>query len=438
MRIAAALACVPLMAGALCAQTTTNDRLPGTGGQGLTLMLLPPSPETHQPIRYVLNEPAYVAAFLVYPGAGVRLLYPLVDQPERLHASGYNTDELYGASFDNDSYNVVLGPLAHGIGPVYLYMVASKHPLDVARYVHKPMTLASAVGEKESRSFYSDVAFDALLNNAITLGDDYSWDSDMYILWPGADGSARGHTQLARVLCGDGTTREVPINYPFSGCPGQQHIRPVTQANQVVQRSALAEAQVSSPAQTVQRTSAPATQAELASRSFANAPTVLPTIVGDRAAAAELRAERARNGAGQPHVITVANGDEATGRVQGSAAAGGSQVELFNGSRRAHDRSRRDGDGIRTRYSAEQRQEWRQQHPAGPVGGAPSLSPNPRLSPNPGITPTPGMSDGPQAVRRFEPPRNVGATPAQIQARPSVGQLPEPTKGRSMPANQDH
>src|SRR6185312_5934676 len=118
MRMSALIACVPLLAGALGAQVTTSDRLPGQGGQGLTLMLLPPSPETHQPIRYVLSEAAYVAAFLGYPGAGVRLLYPLVDQRETLHRAGYNSDELIAASLDNDVYNVVLGPNAPGIGPV--------------------------------------------------------------------------------------------------------------------------------------------------------------------------------------------------------------------------------------------------------------------------------------------------------------------------------
>jgi len=418
------------MAGALGAQTTTNDRLPGQGGQGLTLMVLPPSPETHQPIRYVLNEPAYVAAFLVYPGAGVRLLYPLVNQPERLQAAGYNTDELIGASFDNDIYNVVLGPNAYGIGPVYLYMVASKHPLDVARYVHRPMTLASAVGEKESRSFYADVAFDALLNNAITLGDDESWDSDMYILWPSVDGSARGQSQLARVLCADGTSRNVPINYPFSGCPGQQHIRPVTQINQPVQRTALAEAQVT-PAQTTSRTA-------LASRSFANAPTVLPTIIGDRAAAAEQRAARARAGDGNGRMITVANGDEAAGRAATSAAAGGSQVEVFDGSGRDRNQARRDDHGPRARFSPGQRQEWRQQHPDGRVGGSPSLAPNPRLSPNPGLPPNPGMGEHQRSAPRYEAPRSMGSSPPPARSAPTVGQLPAPSKGTSMPAKQDH
>ncbi|HWG34524.1 MAG TPA: hypothetical protein VN650_10175 [Gemmatimonadaceae bacterium] len=422
----ALVACVPLLAGALGAQATTSDRLPGQGGQGLTLMLLPPSPETHQPIRYVLSEPAYVAAFLVYPGAGVRLLYPLVDQREKLHTAGYNSDELIGASFDNDIYNVVLGPNAHGIGPVYLYMVASRRPLDVARYVHKPMTLASAVGEKESRSFYSDVAFDALLNNAVSLGDDDSWDSDVYILWPSVDGSARGRTQLARVLCADGTAREVPIDYPFAGCPGQQHVLPVAQVLRPVQRTAAGDAQSASP-------------------SFANGPTVLPTIVGDRAAAAEQRAARARAGEGQgPMIITAANGDAAVAQVAPSAAAVGSQVELFEGSGRAHDRARREDNGLRAPYSPEQRQEWRQQHPGARVGGSPTLAPNPRLSPNPSLSPNPGFSPSPgmgerqRAAPRFEAPRPMGSSPPPVRSAPSVGQLPAPSKGSSMPAKQDH
>jgi hypothetical protein len=424
MRMTALIACVPLMAGALAAQTTTNDRLPGQGGQGLTLMLLPPSPETHQPLRYVLSAPAYVAAFLVYPGAGVRLLYPLVNQPEKLHDAGYNTDELIGASFDDDIYGVVLGPTSPG--PVYLYMVASKHPLDVARYVHKPMTLASAVGEKEARSFYSSVAFDALLNNAISLGDDSSWDSDMYILWSGVDSPrARAQTQLARVLCADGTTRMVPFNYPFTGCPGQQRIRPVAQVERPVQRTAVAESEVVAPNRAAART-------ELASRSLSGNPTVLPTIIGDRAAAAEQRAARAREGMGQGVIITAANGDDqAVGPAATAAAASAAGVEVFEGSRRVHNGDfRNDDHSDRTRFSPEQRQEWRQQHPDNRVGGSPSLPPNPRLAPNPRLSPNPGMGNEQRMSPRMAVPRSMGSSPQPMRsAPPAAGQIQAPSKG---------
>jgi hypothetical protein len=419
------------MAGALAAQTT-NDRLAGQGGQDLTLMLLPPSPETHQPLRYVLNESAYVAAFLVYPGAGVRLLYPLVNQPERLHGSGYNTDELIGASFDNDIYNVVLGPTSPG--PVYLYVVASKHPLDVARYVHRPMTLASAVGEKDARSFYSDVAFDALLNNAISLGNDGSWDSDMYILWNNVDSPhARAAAQLTSVLCADGTTRLVPFNYPFTGCPGQQHIRPVMQVGRPVQRTALAESQVTPPSYAISR-------AELASRSVTNTPTVLPTIIGDRAAAARQRAERSRTGEWQGTLITAANGNDAAGSAATSAAAQPAQIQVFDGSGRVHDRNgvwRDDGNGHRMRLSPEQRQERREQHQDGRVGGSPSLPPNPRLAPNPKLSPNPGMGSEQRPAPRVATPRSTESSQPMRTSAPSASQMQAQSKG-SASAKLDH
>jgi hypothetical protein len=442
MRMTAFVACVPLMAGALAAQTT-NDRVPGQGGQGLTLMVLPPSPETHQPLRYVLNEPAYVAAFLVYPGAGVRLLYPLVNQPERLHDSGYNTDELIGASFDNDIYNVVLGPTSPG--PVYLYVVASKHPLDVARYVHRPMTLASAVGEKDARSFYSDVAFDALLNNAISLGDDDSWDSDMYILWPNADlRDARAFAQVTRVVCADGTARMVPFNYPFAGCPGQQHIRPLGQVERPVQRTAMGEANAAAAARATSRP-------QLGSRSFATAPTVLPTIIGDRATAEAQRTAHARDARWRGTIITAANGDgQAVGPAAVSAAASAAGVEVFDGSGRVRrgNQEWRDADGSRTRFSAEKRQEWREQHPGAQdgrdgrdarVGGSPSLPPNPRLAPNPGLSPNPGMSDHQRSAPRFDEQRSMrSSSPPPMRSAPTVGQQSAPSKGTSMPPSQAH
>jgi hypothetical protein len=380
MKIASVIACVPLLAGTLFAQAK-SDRLPGEGGQGVTVKLLPPSPQTHEPLRFVLSEPAYVAAFIVYPGAGVRLLYPTVDVPERLRAGGYNTDQLIGAGFDGDAYNVVLGPRLPG--PSYLYVIASRHPLDVARYVHKPMTLASAVGVQASRSFYNDVAFDALLNNAIALGDDTSWDSDVYMLWSNdgssgrlADATTPGQSQASLytyVLCTDGTTRYVPINYPFAGCPGQSHIRPTIAATRQVQQSA-----------STQQQGAASTQLA----------TVLPTIVGPRPSPAERRAAIRQEGASQRAMYTtVANGDQQTGEQQ-NASASATELQVIAVRPR---NARPDRDALHGQYSPEQREAYIEQARTRQmngqvVGGSPQLPPNPRLAPNPGLAPAPGLN----------------------------------------------
>ena len=381
MRMASALSLLPLVAGAAGAQTLPAQHVPGSGGLGITVKVLPPDTFVRQPLRYVLSEPGYVAAFIIYPGAGVRLLYPTVDIPEKLEYAGYHSDQLIGASFDNDVYRAVLGP-GSPIGPAYLYVIASRHPLDVARYVHRPMRLASAVGEKESRSFYSDVQFDALLNNAISLGDDYSWDSDVYMLWPNsAPGRsyADGRTwdgvprpAYVYVTCTDGSKRLVPLNYPFEGCPGQWQIRanPVTRARQ--------------------------------SASFANtsagsgdAATVLPTIIGKPATAAEARVAMRDGAVHRVATTEVANGAEEV--VSPASAQQSSAVELqtIAVTPRSPEAARIARDDIHGAYSAERRaryaDEQRMRTQNAQIANSPQLAPSPMLPPSPGLAPNPGF-----------------------------------------------
>ncbi|HEY5087330.1 MAG TPA: hypothetical protein VII66_08250 [Gemmatimonadaceae bacterium] len=380
MRMTAVVACVPLLAGVLAgaleAQTGTDGRLPGEGGQGVQVMVLPPA--AYAPLRYVLSDPAYVAAFIVYPGAGVRLLYPTVNVPEQLQDAGYHTDRLYGDSFDNDFYHAVLGPILPG--PSYLYVVVSRHPLDVARYVNRPMHLASAVGVQASRSFYNNVAFDALLNNAISLGDDDSWDSDVYMLdaGGGSGGSvadANRAVQYTYLACADGSTRVVPINYPFAGCPGQVRLRVSPQAlRQLQPTNASADASASRQLQ----------QGQLARRA-SDGSTVLPTIIGPHITDAQRRTAVAEEAASQRVMFTAANGDPQVAQ-RADESASQTHVEVFESPERIRDRDGR--GGMRGEHSAEQREQVRQRQQNVESAGSPQLAPNPRLSPNPGFAPS--------------------------------------------------
>ncbi|MEO7218792.1 MAG: hypothetical protein ABI026_11410, partial [Gemmatimonadaceae bacterium] len=127
MRKIALVVAASLMAGTLAAQESSSGKFENATSGELRVTVLPPTPQMHEPLRYQLSAPAYVAAFVVYPGSGVRLLYPLINTPERLQRAGYHADQLIGKSFDDDSYNVVLGPRV--AGPAYLYVIASRHPL---------------------------------------------------------------------------------------------------------------------------------------------------------------------------------------------------------------------------------------------------------------------------------------------------------------------
>lgn len=382
MRLTASVVCVSLFGAALGAQAPGNASAAGEGVQGVKVLLLPPA--RHAPLRFVLSEPAYVAAFIVYPGAGVRLLYPVVDASEQLHTAGYNIEQLFGDQFDDASYRAVIGTTF--TGPAYLYVIASRNPLDVGRYVHRPMRLASSVGTVASRSFYAHVAFDALLNNAVALGDDASWDSDVRVLWPGTGGTAAGRADVPRLQystlsCGDGSSRPVPLNYPFSGCQGDSHLRVNAQATVQSQqlRTAVASTQIEN--------------ATLASRASNEKPTVLPTIIGTRVSDADRRVEIEKEHASERTYFTAANGSD--GSAPNAAATGGqTDVELV-GIGMARERGR----GAEA-LAAERHKSSRSQHDGEVVGGNPRLSPAPRLSPNPVLAPAPNVgrqSSGSQA-----------------------------------------
>jgi hypothetical protein len=200
----------------------------------------------HEPLRFKLNEPGYVAAFVVYPGSGVRLIYPTVDAAEQLQSAGYHSKDLFAASFDDDAYRAVLGPKV-GSGPAYLYVIASRHPLEVGQYIHRPMRLANAVGRNAATSFYSDVAFDGIVNNAIALGDEQGWDADVYLLYsPGETAQRLEERHLTKLVqCANGAMIQVPQNYIFAGCPGDQQVLP-RKAEKVAPK-ATASAQTSAP-----------------------------------------------------------------------------------------------------------------------------------------------------------------------------------------------
>ncbi len=204
----------------------------------MSVRVLPPWPQAAEPLRFLLSEPAYVAAFMVYPGAGVQLIYPEIGKEQQLYG-GFNAEPLITLGFDADAVNAVLGP--RGMGPSYLYVVASRRPLDIGRYVHRPLMLNVAIGNVQAHSFYPDVAIDALLEHVVSLGDETSWDTDVYMIWPMGDGfQLQNPVALRRLACADGSSMTVPFDYPFAGCPGQFHNMPNSQLLQA-QRARLAQ-----------------------------------------------------------------------------------------------------------------------------------------------------------------------------------------------------
>lgn len=432
MRKAAVVALLPLLTAALGAQAIPirGQRItgiPGSSGaeRSLTVKVLPPEP--HAPLRYVVSEPAYVAAFVIYPGAGVRLLYPDASSAERVQWAGYHTEQLFQAHFDNDLYDVVLGPTRSvSGGPAYLYVIASRYPLDVGRYVHRPMQLANAVGRSSARSFYADVAFDALVGNALSLGDDESWDADVYMLWPSSM-SDRSAAQVPRISlrCSNGLTMIVPANYPFIGCPGDARLVPrAAQSATPVQQTASVEH-----------------------------PTVLPTIVGAR------RMPTPPNGKTAPQVTAftavtgVTNGTRAEASNAPTAVTIVEQPILLDRARfREHgealrethqrldpgDRNERGGRDGHDRDFPRERARDRGQDDG--RAGAPRLAPPPQLAPAPRLAPNPQSAPQQESAPRIErsaPPMGVPATSAPSGGHAAVNASGgAPATPRTAPVNQ--
>lgn len=275
-------------------------RRPASAPHPMAIRVLPPSPETHAPLRYVTSEPAYVAAFIVYPGAGVRMIYPLTEREER-QWSGFHNEPLVGVQFDDDAYRAVLGPTMPG--PRYLYVIASRYPLDVARYVHHPSRLARDVSVATARSLDSEDDLVALVDHVVSLGDEDSWDADVYMLWqPNHQHPAladEGLTYPSRVIvCATGMSIVVPFNYPFAACPGDQRLVPLPPVKRPVSQRASTEVET---------------------------PTVLPTIRGTRMSNQEQR----KAGAPTNALTTTAAGGVSV--VGGEPVAQQGQVETSDG-----------------------------------------------------------------------------------------------------------
>lgn len=419
-----ALAALPLGAQQLPERSAGRH---AAGRGALAIRVLPPSPETNAPLRYVISEPAYVAAFIVYPGAGVRMIYPLTTHEERQWA-GFHNEPLYGVQFDAEAYNVVLGPV--GPGPRYLYVIASRTPLDVARYVHHPSRLARDVTMSVARSFDSEDDLLALVNHVVSVGDDDSWDADVYMLWqPGGNPALadEGLTYPSRVIvCSTGMSLVVPFNYPFVACPGDRRLMPLPPVRRP----------------TSQRAS-----------TGVESPTVLPTIRGARVTNSAERKPGAPANAFTTTAaggVTVADGEpvEDQGEVvnsDGTVVLIGIPVsdghdrfdrwhrERFDGDRR-HDGDGDHRDGMRRGDGRDRHDDGRRDGYgndgrviANPNPGsmpAPRLAPNPQPAPPPRLAPTPMTTPVMAApVMHSEPARAAPPSPpaqSAPQSHPSA------------------
>lgn len=165
-------------------------------------------------LTFAVSRRAYVAAFEVIPGAGVRLLYG--DTAESEAAEGLNLAIVKR----NYSHDLVSGN-ASALTPHYIYLIASESPLSLGD-LSKPMALRDALGTAEFARATPAKILDDVTKAVVPPGTpDASWATDLVVLWPGSGVNAFASSSTETIQCADGTEVKVPVGYGSMLCPGE-------------------------------------------------------------------------------------------------------------------------------------------------------------------------------------------------------------------------
>jgi hypothetical protein len=136
-----------------------------------------------------VNQPVYVAVFDVRPSIAMKLLFPGPDDDGRVEAGVHGVATFY-LTQAHEERQALYTPAVGG-GEEYLYLVASRVPLDLSALAPHP-----------------------------TYDED--WDADVYIVTPAQAWPMSPHRTI---VCDDrGTVAFMPVSYPFSICPRYDHV----------------------------------------------------------------------------------------------------------------------------------------------------------------------------------------------------------------------
>jgi Domain of unknown function (DUF4384) len=216
-RVAAGLTLAAGVAGA-CATLprTSPGLLPASAGDSVATSELPPPVEarllTPSDGLYLLdvNQQAYVAIFDVRPNGSMELLFPGPNDKGQVPAGVTGVVPMFAPDV--------------GSGEEYLYLIASRQPMDLYAFANHPVALSGAEGE-----------IDALTHSVIRPRDDAQWGADVFALRPAVDWPM---SPRRVIVCTDTVTvMFIPGLYPFSQCP---HVdRVVSSAGRRLARIAL-------------------------------------------------------------------------------------------------------------------------------------------------------------------------------------------------------
>lgn len=165
-------------------------------------------------LTFALNRPAYVAAFEVIPGRGVRLLYPYAPDADPRPAGMSLVTET--PAFYDDYLRSALGE-PYG-GATYTYIVASDEPLALGSFT-QPAGLRNYFGEDRFASYRASTFIDAVTTAVIPAdAPDDSWSSDIVVDWSNAPVGAFALASTS-ITCGNGRIITVPAAYGSTLCP---------------------------------------------------------------------------------------------------------------------------------------------------------------------------------------------------------------------------
>jgi hypothetical protein len=220
-RVAASLTLVAGVSGA-CA-TLPRNQTP-TVVQADTSSLPPPVrarllPPFEGLLQFDVNQPVYVAIFDVRPYMAMEMLFPGPNDEGHVSAGVHGVATFY-LTQANEERQALFTPRVGG-GEEYLYIIASRLPLDLTPFATHPIAL-SAAAHVTGRALGPEAQIDSLMRYVIKPVYDEDWDADIFIVtppidWPMSPRRALWCPELRAEVF-------IPGEYPFSQCPHFDHV----------------------------------------------------------------------------------------------------------------------------------------------------------------------------------------------------------------------
>lgn len=151
-------------------------------------------------IVFDVNQPSYVAVFDVRPFIGVEMIYPGPNDDGRA-VGGVQAVGVYYLTQADDERRAMLTPPVGG-GEEYLYLVASRTPLNLGDFAVHPIAL-NDYSHTWERGLPPYEQIDSLMRNVVKPLYDNDWDADVLILMP--PGSGDPTVESTALACGGGT-----------------------------------------------------------------------------------------------------------------------------------------------------------------------------------------------------------------------------------------